>query len=1325
MKINKKILLKVFVLLILFQNTAPFIMSGKESEILENNIFDFSNSAPKSSDISGNELYGEQILVQVAGNNTLIQQSYITNDTNIFKRLDLSDPAFFGSSFMIQVSNGIKAKMDPSIYSSNNITKINTTYESMTGFLFYNNISDYNIIQMRKERAINIFKNIFELDFILLNAIEDPNLGYFYPFFGYTPKWDAYFDTTISNLPVDGYWGAFNQESLSSENYFKKHHLSSSMVFLKNFSYIHKYLDKIDDIKIPLDFDFSSLGGSNLLNPASSSSSDSNFLNDLTGDENLNQPGNQNENLTYLDNLENILIFSVHYEGNEEGITEIDDQKYNFDLFKSLNYSKTELHVSEKIYNSFDGISLSTIGLGFFSAEILECAPEYFEMDENYTNRIESMLFLVDQSFDLSSLKDYTFRIAWKSNEALSSLITIPQNLKNQSDNINLISILGPTGIGMNIPSSYIKPIENLICDYRLIENEPSLFIKKIISTGNASRILEENNNPNVEIIVENRGIQTIWGQEINLTALGLSNDPTQEITILDLNMDIFELMGYDTERIINITTTLGYDIDELFHDDNPRFFTIDSNDTGTADLLYPEIDLSSGNLEFLIPYSPDFSQLLIENSEAYGDIANNPQIFNSSESIFNPNNWKLDPGDNFTIELSNIYNVTEKYNKFHQLSVADLGIYSPVISIGNVLNNTDITGTYFINDSNSWNIESENLGNIHQIQQYLTFQNSSIIDLENNTLDSFNINMNFTKWDNDTIYNVEIFNYTQDTSGDNDGFVSILENSQSQAPDSLNFTISSIEYNLSHFYDYSNKFSIIFRITYENQNEFEIDFDLIQLNFQDIENDRIMMNPAHILYSTEIGNNQYISSSNSISFGIDDGAHLIGVSEIEHSKSYCGEILRYNLSISNLGNQKANNISIEIEQPGILYNLLNVSTFQIDENNTIITAEVGNFTLKNGLLYYEIYEILPGQVLNNISFQFYTPNSRLLPAASINWVDHSLSNSSQRYYFAKSNQIYLSAPVYYQTDKDIPYKHNILFEFISDFSINAPMVGEDFSVSLKITNLGKDPLYNIFIPTNQSSEGLSLHNNSEFIWIDEIQAMSSKFFELNYTKNNIMGYMIPQFSITSSLDRCPLIFQIFKEPLTLGTFNLTITKIFETIDTTSGKEFNVKIVVENDGNLEIGDFTIFDISYNAEGFKLTQGTLIKDVDFLAPGNQFSFNYTLKPLNNKGIYEMSPAQVEYFFKYKFIIKNDPIDFKIREKYLILTSRLYIPLIAGISMIFITKKYKTKYSREDAEFERRESLMFGKSLKEISWHKQNLNEFLEEQVEKLKKEAEFQ
>ena len=115
MKIKKKIF-TLIILMFISLNFSPFIIGENQKYSLNQAINEEYYHAPKSSDISGNELYGEQILVQVAGDHSLIQQSYITNDTNIFKKLDLSDPAFFGSSFMIQVSNGIEAKMDPSIY---------------------------------------------------------------------------------------------------------------------------------------------------------------------------------------------------------------------------------------------------------------------------------------------------------------------------------------------------------------------------------------------------------------------------------------------------------------------------------------------------------------------------------------------------------------------------------------------------------------------------------------------------------------------------------------------------------------------------------------------------------------------------------------------------------------------------------------------------------------------------------------------------------------------------------------------------------------------------------------------------------------------------------------------------------------------------------------------------------------------------------------------------------------------------------------------------------------------------------------------------------
>ena len=53
---------------------------------------------------------------------------------------------------------------------------------------------------------------------------------------------------------------------------------------------------------------------------------------------------------------------------------------------------------------------------------------------------------------------------------------------------------------------------------------------------------------------------------------------------------------------------------------------------------------------------------------------------------------------------------------------------------------------------------------------------------------------------------------------------------------------------------------------------------------------------------------------------------------------------------------------------------------------------------------------------------------------------------------------------------------------------------------------------------------------------------------------------------------------------------------------------------------------------------------------------------------------------------------------------------------GGGVIYMVYKYKIGYSREELEMERRESLMFGQDLREISWRKKNIVEFLDEILE---------
>src|SRR6056297_892152 len=145
------------------------------------------NQLPGSSDVSGNELFAEQIGVSIAGNNSIIQHSYITNDTNIFAEMDFSDPAFVGSSFVMSLSNGIHPDIYPEPVTSNIMQQLDLNYDIPRGFLFYDNESDYKVVQTRKNRAMNILKNIFHIDFVITNEFENESIGYLYNFMATFP----------------------------------------------------------------------------------------------------------------------------------------------------------------------------------------------------------------------------------------------------------------------------------------------------------------------------------------------------------------------------------------------------------------------------------------------------------------------------------------------------------------------------------------------------------------------------------------------------------------------------------------------------------------------------------------------------------------------------------------------------------------------------------------------------------------------------------------------------------------------------------------------------------------------------------------------------------------------------------------------------------------------------------------------------------------------------------------------------------------------------------------------------------------------------------
>ncbi|WP_371803444.1 hypothetical protein [Candidatus Lokiarchaeum ossiferum] len=1281
------------------------------------------HQSPKTSDISGNELFAEQIAVNIAGKESLVRQSYITNDTNIFERVDLSDPAFFRSSFYFSISNGISPVLNPELATTNDLKTIELSYLSLTGFLYYDNRSTYDLVQTRKTRALDIFQDLFEVDLLFHDVIEDSLRGYFYPFYGATPNWKNYFETTISNTPQDGYWGAFDDNRLLSQNYLDNQHLSSSLLFLKHYSMLENELEAIAPYNIPINMDLSAIdtssslfnfgldGGGSSQGPSNDNISPNELL--PPEEEEIEEEDEEDDNtISYLDELDNVVIYSVQYEGNKEGFSEVGENEYKFDLFTALNYKGENLAISSKCFNSMDGISLSLIDIGFISSEIISTQPSYFDFEDYNLQRIESILFLFDDEFDLSSFKNYSFKIQWSTNESLTRLTTTVQNLANDSDPINFLSLLGGIGSNFGIPGSTIAPLDQFVCIYRPIVNEPSLYIEKKIADGNASNVLFDDEQPSIEIFVENRGLDEIWGQKRDISNLGITNDPTKEITLLDINQNFFELLGYDSDAIIHTTETLGYNLTDLFHNEEPRFFNIDSNNSGTYDITYPQMTNILTNLEMIYPYSPEFAQILEDNPEAFGTVANNPQSFNSSDSIFNPSNWKIMPGDNFTIPISAATeNLEDQFESFNSLNISSIEGISPVISYGSIIDNTYISGTYQENDSTTLNLQSQKIGSSYQIQTYFMFQNESSFDINSsNILDGLGIEAYFKNSLNSTTLSLEIYNFNQDTGEEGDEFISIPGIYSVNEPEKINFTISSINYELSEFYRENQNYSIILRVTFENSEKFTVDIDYFQLLFQTRINQEIFHDQAIIQYCSELGT-QYLSYSNSFILNTDDRSSLNTLVHMDEYNKKIGEIMTYNISISNVGMTSAKNISLELDLPGKIKEINNIAEVFTNESYYLV-ATAGNFTLIGDKLFIYFDFLNAGDSYENITFDFIVPNSRILPSATVTWQDEErMENSTIKR--VQSNNQYLSAPVRYFSASDTPHKHALSIEYISNFDQNAPEINDVFEVQFRIKNLEPTTFLDIEIPLNSNITGFTLLNETDLIWISSLVPSEDRLITLSYRKDNYRGYTLPQLTINSKIET-KFMKQSFSNLLHLGVFNASLSKDLNTVNAVHRDIISITVTLINTGNIDMGNFTIDDTRcYSAEGFTLEDGSMIRNYELLKPGDSITFTYHLRTLNKNGIYQINPAELNYCYIYKMTIESPVMTIMVRQSYFESILIIILPIIVGASVIGFTYYKKSQYSREDLELERRESLLFGQSLRDIAWKKKNLKEFLEE------------
>jgi hypothetical protein len=206
----------------------------------EANALDPVDDNLNQSDVAGSDLYAEKINAFIAGNKSIIKQSLFTNDTNILSQFDSHDPAFYKCNVIISVSNGINPEIFPNILTETNIpSQYYVGFNNFVGFLFYNKDLNAQDAEMRAERALEIIKQKFKIDLIMVN-VSEPN---FFPFVGSCPNWDCFFEELVHNFPMDGYWSALDINRLTSQIYTQNHHLSSTFMLLNSLDFFEGDFD--------------------------------------------------------------------------------------------------------------------------------------------------------------------------------------------------------------------------------------------------------------------------------------------------------------------------------------------------------------------------------------------------------------------------------------------------------------------------------------------------------------------------------------------------------------------------------------------------------------------------------------------------------------------------------------------------------------------------------------------------------------------------------------------------------------------------------------------------------------------------------------------------------------------------------------------------------------------------------------------------------------------------------------------------------------------------------------------------------------------------
>lgn len=1234
-------------------------------------------------DIAGSDLYAEMIDALVAGNKSIIKQSLFTNDTSILSGFDTKDPAFYKCNILLSASNGIVPEIFPRVISENAISEqFSLSFNGFSGFLYYDEELGEAEIQKRSERALEIIKRKFEIDLILLN-VSDSN---FFPFVGYYPNWDIYLHEITKNLPMDGYWKAFDLQRLISAEYIENNHLSSTILIASNPDLLERDLfDLVNQVNFNMDsLDLSYLENLEIENLFEQ------FTDVLVNYESLfgnfsqffesNQTNLQEDfgNLTNifttlsLSNESHYTSLMIQYEGLEEGITNIGQNEYSFNLWDAMGYNGNNLRPSDKIFIALIGAFMTEIDINFLCTEIIDETPQYFDLYEYLLEQIGSLLFYAGVDFDIQTLQDYSFELFWNDLGGIKRNWVKPVNLNDPTDFINFIPLLGIAGLP-GIPTGIFNPIQEFIITYKISNSEPNMRITKRLVDENAS--FGVYNIFSFNITAENVGNETTWGVP----------------TSIPLNLeDVFTLIAFTFgDQLMNAIWDVARveypgqynSLEDFFNfDKDPRIFYFDSLGTGFIDKYYPDFT----NISNLYPYNENmdhvidlvaigYPQLIIALNTLGISPTDLKEIFTNNESIWNADNWYLEPGEIFSYEYSNFsIEGLDSFSPFYRynFTIKDTFPELPSVLSGINLENTDPTMA-LENDTESWIIQSEEkYVNQHEIEIQFLFKNETVIDLANNDLDMVSIIINMSNI-TDNI-DLEIFNFSLGIFQDISSYFSSSNNNS--------FTYSFIKNkgSLEWLFDPATRenHTLVFRIKAINNEVFNIsinDLD-VEFSYRDVNEYHVL--GGRIIYTSASGYVQYVKTSNSFSLSTYNMASIIATSFITNYSNEIGEINTYTLTFKNIGSDNANFINISLLIPGI-----------IDNPN--------NFTLDDNHLYYYLPILAPLEE-KEISFSFYTPNSGAISSTIIKYNNSNyIQNLNGTELRSAPNNICFSAPVDYQYRT--PYVN--IVEFSYNTSNPNLEIGETFNLTLNMKNVGTSGLELAEINVSMSDHYGDLENlGINYINFSSIIYNETKSNFITLKKQEWKGYYYPPINFIESIES--RILQIaYSESIILGVLNFSIIKSVDKTQIEIGDIITVQISVKNTGTICIKDINLNDIiSFTQIEFTLTEGSLIKEIDCIIPNQILNYSYQIRAVS-KALVILKPASIEYYYLHKSKEYSNLIEIKIiipiaRQMLFIMVPSILSLIVLGGYLSQLRKFKSKKY-----ELQRNELYLFEISPRE--------------------------